>query len=359
MPESEGFNTSYSDPSLNDSTAVTHIAVIGGHLYGASPFTYTNALNHGKQVWMTEHYIGSGPDIGSAMTLAKEINDCMDNNMSAYLWWWAYYPGNATNLLNGSTILLTGYVMGQYAKFVRPGYVRVNTTYNPQGNVYLSAYTGSGKVVVVAVNTATSSVNQTISFSGGTVSSVTPYQTSSSQSMAQLSSIGVSNGAFTATLPAQSVTTFVGNLGSAGISNGNHTLTPQNATGSRLDANASGTSNGTKVQIWQASGGANQNWSFTNQGGSIYTVSPAYDTGLCLDVSGSGTANGTTVQLWGCWNGANQQWGAISDGGNIYEFAPQNAAGERLDVTGASSANGTQVEIWQSNGGSNQKWAVN
>jgi hypothetical protein len=143
------------------------------------------------------------------------------------------------------------------------------------------------------------------------------------------------------------------------IANGNHTLTPQNATGSRLDACGSGTANGTKVDIWQANGGSNQSWKFTNQSGSIYTLSPSYATGLCLDVTGLGTTNGTTVQLWGCSGGSNQKWGAISDGGNIYEFAPQNATGERLDVTGASSANGTQVEIWQSNGGSNQKWAVN
>ena len=148
-------------------------------------------------------------------------------------------------------------------------------------------------------------------------------------------------------------------VGSGSISNGNHTLTPQNATGSRLDANGSGTSNGTKVQIWGSSGSANQSWKFTNQTGSIYTISPSYATGLCLDVNGNSSANGAIVQLWGCSGSNNQKWGAISDGGNVYEFAPQNATGSRLDVTGSSSTNGTQVEIWSASGGSNQKWAVN
>jgi len=149
----------------------------------------------------------------------------------------------------------------------------------------------------------------------------------------------------------------VAGLGASGsITNGNHTLTPQNATGSRLDANGYGTTNGTKVQIW---GGSGQSWTFTNKGGNVYTISPSYATGLFLDVSGNGTANGTIVQLWAGTNASNQKWAAISDGGNIYEFAPQNATGSRLDVTGASSTNGTQIEIWSAGGGSNQKWAVN
>jgi hypothetical protein len=152
----------------------------------------------------------------------------------------------------------------------------------------------------------------------------------------------------------------VAGLGGGGsIANGNHTLTPQNATSSRLDANGAGTTNGTKVQIWSANNGSNQSWTFTNQSGSIYTISPSYATSLCLDVNGGGTSNGTIVQLWACSGTNNQKWGAVSDGGNIYEFAPQNATGSRLDVSGFGTANGTQVQIWQTTGGSNQKWAVN
>jgi len=148
----------------------------------------------------------------------------------------------------------------------------------------------------------------------------------------------------------------LGGGGGGAISNGNHTLAPQNATGSRLDANGYGTTNGTKVQIWSGSG---QSWKFTNQSGSIYTISPSYATGMCLDVNGGGTANGTIVQLWACSGTNNQKWGAISDGGNIYEFAPQNATGSRMEVSGFGTANGTQVQIWSATGGSNQKWAVN
>src|SRR3569833_2871243 len=41
-----------------------------------------------------------------------------------------------------------------------------------------------------------------------------------------------------------------------GISAGMHTLTPACATGERLDDNAGGTTNGNKIQIWQANGAA-------------------------------------------------------------------------------------------------------
>jgi glucuronoarabinoxylan endo-1,4-beta-xylanase len=217
MPEAEGFNPAYSDPALNDPAADSHIAIIAGHLYGTHPTTYTNALSHGKPVWMTEHFVGSGPnaasDITNALTLAQEIDGCMDNNMSAYFWWWAYFKGGRTDLLQGDTIQTSGYVLGQWAKFVRPGFVRVDAPYSPQSGVFLNAFTGKdakGKdeVVVIAVNTDTSLVNQTIAFLGANVSACTPCQTDASESMAMLAPVKMSKNTLTVTLPAQSVTTF-------------------------------------------------------------------------------------------------------------------------------------------------------
>ena len=54
MPESDTFNTSESDPTLNDSNAVGYVSIVAGHTYGTNPFYYTNAKNKGKDVWMTE-----------------------------------------------------------------------------------------------------------------------------------------------------------------------------------------------------------------------------------------------------------------------------------------------------------------
>jgi glucuronoarabinoxylan endo-1,4-beta-xylanase len=211
MPESESFHTSYSDPTLNDSSAVGHVSIVAGHLYGASPSFYTNAFNHGKQVWMTEHYISS-VNISGAMQEAQEIAASMAvANYSAYVWWHPYDGSGPYGFINSSSDAPTlfGYVMEQWSKFVRPGYKRYSSTYNPNNNIFTNAFAGSGHFVIVAVNTGTSSFSQPFSISGATISSLQVYQTSNAnQTMKQLSNVSVSSDKFTYTLPAQSVTTF-------------------------------------------------------------------------------------------------------------------------------------------------------
>jgi len=212
MPESEGFVQSMSDTALNDSNAVGNISIIGGHLYGTTPSYYTLAKNKGKQTWVTEHYL-SGSGITGALALAKEIHDSMTvGQYNAYVWWWISnwaaesYTYGLVDASGNPTY--NGYAMGQFSKFVRPGYSRANATANPNSGVYVSAYTGSGHYVIVAINNSTSAVSQPFSITGATITSMTPYQTTASASMSTLSAVTVSSDAFTYTLPAQSITTF-------------------------------------------------------------------------------------------------------------------------------------------------------
>ena len=102
-----------------------------------------------------------------------------------------------------------GYAMAQFARFVRPGYARVNATENPQNGVYVSAYSGGGHSAIVVLNMGSSAVSQAFTLENSNVTSLTPYQTTASGGMVAQPSIGVSSGAFTAALPAQSITTFV------------------------------------------------------------------------------------------------------------------------------------------------------
>lgn len=212
MPESESFTSSFSDPALNDSRAVGHIGIVAGHIYGVSPSRYANAVSKGKEVWMTEHYL-TGSGISGAMAVAKEINDSMSvANYNAYVWWWAH-DWAAENFSFGlidanANVKSAGYAMAQYSKFVRPGYLRYNSTYSPSSNVYVTAYGGSGHHVIVAINMGSSAVNQPFTIQGTTVSSLTPFRTSASQNLAQLANVTVSNGTFTYSLPGQSITTF-------------------------------------------------------------------------------------------------------------------------------------------------------
>lgn len=213
MPESESFNPAYSDPALADANAVGKISIIAGHLYGTTPSYYTNAVNKSKDVWMTEHYL-QGTGISGALALAKEVHDSLTvGGYNAYLWWWIFnytggsYPYGLIDESNNLT--LNGYAMGQYSKFVRPGYARSAATGNPSTNVYVSAYAGNGHFVIVALNLGSSSVDQPFLIQNGSVTSLVPYRTSSAASMAQLGPVTVSADSFTYTLPAQSITTFV------------------------------------------------------------------------------------------------------------------------------------------------------
>jgi glucuronoarabinoxylan endo-1,4-beta-xylanase len=87
--ESQNFDRTLTDPILNDAEAVQHVDIIGGHLYGGGLYDYPLARAKGKEVWMTEHLTGySGPELNNwalALYLAKEINDCMIANFSAYI----------------------------------------------------------------------------------------------------------------------------------------------------------------------------------------------------------------------------------------------------------------------------------
>jgi len=209
MPESFHFSDSYSDPVINDSTAVNHFTYLGGHIYGGGNSVHQNAINHGKHVWMTEHYInGASTNITTAITMAKEVSDCMNNQMSAYIWWWLN-SGSETRMVDGSgAIHKSGYILGQWAKWVRPGKQRVSATYNPTSNVYTTAYHNGG-IVIVAVNTGTSSVSQTFTIQNASgVTSFLVNRTSSSENMAGKTTASVANNTFSYTLPAQSVTTF-------------------------------------------------------------------------------------------------------------------------------------------------------
>jgi glucuronoarabinoxylan endo-1,4-beta-xylanase len=210
MPESMNFAHGLSDPTLNDSSAAANVAIIGGHLYGGGLAPYPLAVSKGKEVWMTE-YLELDTSWTAVLATGKQIHDCMNAGMNAYVWWYIvrYYgpigeDGNVTK---------RGYVMSQYARFIRPGFYKIKCPTVPQRNVYLTSYrnNSSSKVVLVALNTNGAPVQQVFSLMNGSITSFTSYTTSTSKNCAVGSTIAVTNGSFIATLDASSITTFVSN----------------------------------------------------------------------------------------------------------------------------------------------------
>jgi glucuronoarabinoxylan endo-1,4-beta-xylanase len=104
------------------------------------------------------------------------------------------------------------WVMGNFSRFVRPGHMRVSTSGTVPSGVLLTAYKNpvDGTVVVVAINNNTAATPLSLYISGAVPCSITPWVTSATDNIASQSPITVSNARFSATLAAQSVTSFVG-----------------------------------------------------------------------------------------------------------------------------------------------------
>jgi len=207
IPECYNFDVSYSDLVLNNPTASYNINYIGGHIYGSSPFYYSNAIAKGKKVWMTEHYYDPD-DIQTCLNMAKEISDCMYYHMNAYVWW--YLKEVKCNLIDSKgNIKKKGYIMAQFSKFVRPGYHRVHTIYNMAQGVYFTAYKGD-KMVLIIVNKNNYPVSFNISFQNGIVKNFTKYVTSAVKNLKKEEDVVlVTNNSLNAVVDALSVTTFV------------------------------------------------------------------------------------------------------------------------------------------------------
>ncbi|MEV0425900.1 ricin-type beta-trefoil lectin domain protein, partial [Micromonospora sp. NPDC050495] len=114
-------------------------------------------------------------------------------------------------------------------------------------------------------------------------------------------------------------------------------------SGRCIDVPNSSQSNGTRVQLYDCHGLANQQWTLTSS--RQLTVYGS----MCLDAAGSG--NGSAVQIYSCNGQSNQQWNVNSNG-----TITGVQSGRCLDVWGTN--NGQQVQIYDCNGQANQRFSL-
>ncbi|MBV6844306.1 xylanase [Xanthomonas campestris pv. paulliniae] len=210
--ESVGFNFSITDPVLNNATASQATSIVAGHLYGAKPRDYALARSKGKQVWMTEHYTDNtdGNAWPSALGVASELHASMAANFNAYIWW--YIRRSYGLISENGAVSKRGYAMSQFARFVRPGSVRVGATENPYSDVSVTAYrTPDNKLVVVAVNTGSGHQRLDLTLPSGTATQFAKYSTSSTLNVGFGGNYSVVNGKTSLYVDPQSVATLVGN----------------------------------------------------------------------------------------------------------------------------------------------------
>ncbi len=221
IPEEMNFSEAYAIDTLNDPDASQGVDIIGTHAYDfkAKPFPVAKSKN--KSIWQTEvSNIGfNDGSIDDGLKYAKLLHDHMIiTEANAWLFWWliAYKEGETLihldmNFKTFQTFKRL-YAIGNYSRFVRPGYVRIDADSNPVANVFVTAYkdTSSGKFAIVAINNGDQ--EQTIGFNLNKfpkIKAVIPYRTSIKENLAKLDRIPVSKNSFNGQLKAKSVTTFI------------------------------------------------------------------------------------------------------------------------------------------------------
>lgn len=201
----------YGPAILADSAANSYVGPIATHDYGnTSAGIYARPAppaNNTHPIWATE----STPADNGPITISTMIYAAFaTGGVNAWHYWWtqALVP-------NVSSPPAQLYALGNFSKFVRPGYYRVDVSGAPTPSAsspLVVAFTNlaDGTVAIVVVN---GGAGQDVSFFvAGTAwpASVTPYLTSSTSNLAAGTTITVTAGRFSASLAAQSVTTFVG-----------------------------------------------------------------------------------------------------------------------------------------------------
>lgn len=378
---------------LADSSAPSQVAAIAHHTYdnpSDSTLEQVGSLGdvNGKPVWASEiccQVSGGGgygaqydPTMAGALVLANYVyTDFSYADDSAFQWWTAlsselgcdpatsstcatsvnssgwndgliyYDPAYASDGNQNLYLTKRFYALGQYSRYVRPGAVRYGVSGSPSG-VQTMAFRNSNQWTVVATNTGTSAATLSLNMDSGTLASAGAYQTDASENLAAVPAPGISGSTITASLPAQSISTYV--LDSAGAP-GSGGQSAQELVGSQsgkcLDVPGAVTTSGTQLDVYTCNAGSNQE--YTTQPNGEITV---YGSD-CVEAYGQGKTAGTVVDIYPCNGGSNQKWQVHPDG-----TITNDESGLCLDVYGQGTSNGTKADLYTCNGGSNQKWAL-
>ena len=365
-PESFSYNKNIMEPILNDSQALANVDIMGTHLYGTQYKNFAWPLfqqkGAGKQLWMTEVYYpnsdaNSADRWPEALGVSEHIHNAMINNMQTYVWW--YIRRSYSPMKEDGTISKRGYCMAQYSKFIRRGYRRVAATANPNNGVYVSAYTGDGKAVIVAINKGSSSINQKFTVNGQSISSVDRYRTSSNENLAKTSNLALTDNGFWAYMPANSVSTFVCNLktnstaATTSLSNGWYCI-KNPASGKYLQVTGNVGAAGQNVEAGYKTNALGQKWYLRKLDNGYFTLSSALGD-FMLDVSGAGTTDNTNIGIFHAYSGDAQQFKlkTTSKAGQYGIVTKVTNQKSGLHVRVSDNTNVVQNAYWEA---TNQVW---
>jgi glucuronoarabinoxylan endo-1,4-beta-xylanase len=218
-PNKGGYN--YGVAILADSAASAAVDILGTHQYETQDAVAPPA-GVSKPIWQTEMsgvqgFPEEGPssDMPNGLAVAKWIHEAIAIGMvSSWQWWWwlTLNPDNEGLLLKDGSETRRLYVLGNFSKFIRPGYQRVVLSGTLPTNVLVTGYKNptDGTLVIVAINSNTAAAPVSFFISGNTPCSMTPWVTAAKDNLTSKDKVSISDGRLSVSLAAQSVTTFVG-----------------------------------------------------------------------------------------------------------------------------------------------------
>ena len=241
MPEYENFNVNYDEtikPSIDSPASNSIITHIGLHQYnGAFDTTekigakeFPEILATGKRFWQTEvsgssGQIPKGTGIDNALYYAKMIHfDFTLSQINAYLFWWLWknndkalnFSDGLINILDGETVITTKrlYALGQYSRFIRPGWLRIESDTSPKYGVYTSAYRNpkTKEIAVVLINDRMAANSLSLDLSGAEFSNISAWRTSANEELKDLGKQKASRNTVNINLPPKSITTLYGQV---------------------------------------------------------------------------------------------------------------------------------------------------
>jgi glucuronoarabinoxylan endo-1,4-beta-xylanase len=311
---------------LGNANAKKYLKGVSTHPYSTSGFSldWSVPRDNGLFFWQTEisweAQNGGGstdtPDPGmkTALWMTKMMHEHLTKLwMNAWSYWNLIavadnYADDAQRknpaLIQDGVKFKRAFAMGNFSKFVRPGFIRVEATPAPATDLYFSAYkspTGH-KVSVVAINDGSSAATQTVKLTGtlaGAVIGVTPYVTSDTLELAAQTAVTytAADNSFAAALPAKSVTTFVVDVdapepgGSGGAGAGGSS----GSGGAAGAAGSGGSAGGATAGGASGSGGAGGGGlAGASAGGASAGAGPAASGGTSSTATGGASASSPT-----------------------------------------------------------------
>lgn len=211
---------------LDDPQARQYVAALAYHVYQWNKDDMVRmrqlATKYKLPVWMTEYSTQMYTDWSSAFEWAERMHVLLtDGGVNAIDYMWGYFGSWVrtdtmlsidfdNGVFRGFSPTPLYWLTGQYSRYVRPGYIRVSSTPSSSGGVLTSAYKGPKRAIMVATNPTGSNQTIQVTVRGGKLKGlVRPVRSSASEQWKSLAPMTPRGGGFTATLPPQSVTTFI------------------------------------------------------------------------------------------------------------------------------------------------------